>query len=255
MGMVINKGILLFLIAGVPLISPAQEPGQTIKKTRKGEIFLDISGGYSMPFGKYSDTDTTNKYSGYATGGFYGQFSATWIGKRHFGLSAAYCYQRNTLSPEAEHVTPDGQDQELGKNPWSNHYLLAGPAFIRHFGKVFVEAQLQVGIVLAFSSNFYITLPEVSDTGNNTTNLSQGNGFGVSMQALAGVGYRLSDRVSLNLRISYLGANPVRTKDYYYYYYYVDEFGEEHYVYQGAEFEIRKKISTLNLGVGIAIKI
>jgi hypothetical protein len=225
--------------------------GTTPHKTRN--VLLECHTGFSLPFGKFHLADSTDDLSGYANGGFYAEISGAWLGKRGFGLTAAYTYQRQWLNPAAENITPDGHKYILGKKPWSNHYLLAGPVFASHFGKLLLQVKAEAGVVIASSSNFYMTMP-VTTTDSMAppqTILSQGSGIGVAFQGLVSLGYRLTEKLSLSLSVSYLGANPARTKDYYWYT--IDQFNQ--LIYHGGEFQIRKKISTLTAGVGVAYRL
>jgi len=256
-GMFMKSAIAILIALSVPGVVIGQHDQASPGTLKNKNVLLDAHTGYSLPFGKFSQVDSTDDLSGYARDGLYVEFSGTWLGKRGIGLSAAYTYQRQWLSPQAANITPDGHNYTLGKNPWNNHYLLVGPAYTHNFGKLFFLVKAQIGLVLAFTSNFYMTMP-ISTTDSMVppqTMLSQGNGFGIAFQGSASIGYRLSDYLSLTLSCSYLGANPSRKKDYYWYKSYVDGYGQVHYIYEGGEFLIKKKISTLIFGAGIAYRL
>lgn len=247
---------LIILALGLILASGGLMAQQdSLPPVTKKLFKLHFTGGaaYSVPLGEYSGKDTTDVSSGYATGGVTVSIGLNWMGKRGFGLGASYIFQYNALTGDAKYVTPDGQGYTLGTRPWNNHYLLVGPVYYQSFGKVTVEAGILVGIVIAMSPNFYITLPAVDSLSQPTT--SQGAGMGFAYKLSAGVGYQLSKRVSLSANISYLGGSPSRTKDYYYYYYKQDPIYGLIPVYQGAEITIKKKISTINPGIGITVKL
>ena len=247
---------LIILALGLILASGGLMAQQdTLQATKKKLFKLHFTGGaaYSIPLGDYKDIDWDNDYSGYAGGGFNVSLGFNWIGKVGFGLGASYVFQYNSLKDTAENVVPDGHQFELGTKAWNNHYLLAGPVYYQSFGKVTVEAGILVGIVVAMSPNFYITLPAVDSLSQPTT--SQGAGMGFAYKLTAGVGYQVSRRVSLSANISYLGGSPSRTKDYYYYHYEEDPIYGLIPVYQGAEVTIKKKISTINPGIGITVKL
>jgi len=207
-----------------------------------------------MPFGKYKSVDEDDDLAGYASNGFFVQATGNWLGKYGFGLAGSYCFQHNSQQPNADTMQPSGFYEPLGDESMTNHYLMAGPALIKSFGKLTLTVKLLVGGVLAYSPAFKIWLPTDS-TGSGTPgsmDLSEGPGFGVAFQAQAGVGYNITNNLTLNLTFSYLGGNPSRTKDYYFY---VQDEENGLLVYQGGEFQVKKKISTFNIGVGIAIKI
>lgn len=249
---------LILLMTLVTALASAQHDTVAISQKKNKNFTLDFSTGYSMPTGKYASSDTTAKFSGYASGGFTFQFSGTWLGKRNLGLSATYCYQRNTLQKSVEFVKPDGHDFFLGTRPWSNHYLLAGPAYVNHFGKFSFMAKIQAGVVMAFSPNFSMSMPEnqADSTTPPSSYLSGGAGVGVAFQSLVAGGYQITDKLALNLNLSFLGANPGRTKSYYSAsYYYDEELKQWLLVWQGGEFTIKKKISTFNIGIGLIYRL
>lgn len=245
---------LIVLVLGLILASGGLMAQQDTVNGKKKTLFkLNFSGtaAYSVPLGDYAENDKTGTSSGYAAGGFTFSLGLNWIGRKGFGLGASYVFQYNALQKTAKEVTPDGQNYQLGDKPWNNHYLLAGPVYYQSFGKLTVEAGILVGVVIAISPNFYISIPD--SLSQSTT--SQGAGTGFAYKLMAGVGYQVSKRVSFSANLSYLGGSPSRTKDYYYYYYVNDPLLGLIPVYQGAEVTIKKKISTFNPGIGITIKL
>jgi len=236
----------------------AQQDSVVIKSGKNGRFILDFNAGYSMPFGKYTSTNKDENFGGFASHGFFVQASGNWLGRFGFGIAASYCFQRNFIQHNADTITPVGHYEPLGKKPWTNHYLIAGPVLIKSFGKFTLTVKALAGGGLSYSSTFKIWLP--SDPIDSLTpgpmNLSQGPGLGVAFQALAGIGYNITDNLTLNLSFSYMGANPLRTKDYYVFNYVYDpEAGYYRPVYQGGERQVRKRISTFNIGLGIGIKL
>lgn len=249
---------LIFLILLISASASAQSDSITPLKKKDKNVLLDFTAGYALPLGHYASPDTTDDLSGYASGGFSMQFSGTWLGKRHLGLSATYCYQRNALQKSVEFVTPNGHDYYLGTKPWSNHYLLAGPAYANTFGRFFLLIKVQAGVVMAFSSNFTMSMPEnqADSTSPPATYQSSGPGVGVAFQTMVAGGFQLTDKLAINMNLSYLGANPSRKKDYYTSNYYYDQDLQQWILaWQGGEFAIKKKISTFNIGIGITYRL
>ncbi|MBN1199766.1 MAG: hypothetical protein JXA23_10475 [Bacteroidales bacterium] len=249
---------LIFLIALISTLASAQSDTISNKHRKERNVLLDFAAAYSMPFGHYASPDTTEDLSGYAEGGFSLQFSGTWLGKRHLGLSATYCYQRNALQKAVEFVKPDGHDYFLGTKPWSNHYLLAGPAYANTFGRFFFLSKIQAGVVLSFSPNFTMSMPEnqADSTSPPSTYQSGGAGTGVAFQVMVAGGYQITKKLAITLNLTYLGANASRKKDYYVSSYYYDpELKQWILVWQGGEFTIKKKISTFNVGIGISFRL
>jgi len=251
----ITAAIIFLLFAGLLM---AQQDTTVAKQAKKGRFLLDLNAGYSMAFGKYTSTDRDDDFAGYASNGFFVQLSGNWLGRHGLGIAASYCFQWNSIQPGVSNDTLVGQYEPFGSKPWTNHYLLAGPALMKSFGKFTLTMKVLAGVVLCYSSTFKIWLP--SDPIDSLTpgpmNLSQGPGLGVAFQALAGIGYNITDNLTLNLSFSYLGSNPARKKDYYYYVEDIDpETGSTRLVYQGGERQVKKRISTFNIGLGVAIKL
>ena len=246
-----KKSILSLVLLLVSITILAQQDTVQAAGGKKGSVVLDINGGYSMAFGKYTENSRDEDFAGYASNGFFIRASATWLGKHSLGLAATYVFQQNKLQSGVEDDTLVGQYDALGSDPWNNHYLMAGPAFMKSIGRWYVIAKMEAGLVLSFSPVFRIWLP--GDTLNpNSMRLSEGPGVGVAFQTLAGAGYHLTDKLTLNLTFSYLGGNPSRKKENYQYVY-DEDTGQ--YLYVGGERQVKKKISTFNIGLGIAIKL
>ncbi|MFC2101853.1 hypothetical protein ACFLS7_02565 [Bacteroidota bacterium] len=243
--------VLMLLIA---TLSSAQSDTVSQQSTKSRNVKLDVFAGYTMAFGKYINTDRDDGQSGYAANGFFIQVSGSWLGKRGLGLGLSYCFQNNAIA--APDTIPAGHYEPLGSKHWSNHYLLAGPVFSREFGKWLLTLKFQGGGVLSFSPAFRIWMPSSDSLNINDTRLSDGPGFGVAMQALAGIGYRVTNNLSVNLAFSYLGGNPVRMKSYSQYIYETDPAtGVQTPVFVKGEIERKKKISTFNIGLGLVFKL
>jgi hypothetical protein len=220
---------------------------------KAGGTYLSIDAGYSIPLDKYASTDPENSSSGFAGGGFIVQFAADWVGKRAVGLGLAYALQYNPLDKSAQDVSPSGQQFMLGSKPWINNYLLAGPSYIQTFHKITVSFAARLGVIISSTSNFYVTIPALDSSGTAST--SEGVGLGLAYQLRAGVGYTLSEKISLCLHLDYLGGSPSRTKTYYYYIYEVDPVLGPIEVYQQSQVKIKKTVSTFNPSLGIIIKL
>jgi len=249
---------LLIVLMLTTTLASAQQDTLISSPSKKSYILLDLHGGYSLPFGKYASSDTEDKLSGYASGGFFIQGGATWLGKNILGLGLSYAFQRNAIQKIVQNDTLAGYYEPLGSRPWTNHYLLAGPVLFVQTGRLSILAKAQIGGVLAYSSNFTIWLP--TDAADSLTpgplKKSDGPGMGVAVQVLAGVGYRVTKNISVDVTLSYLGGSPVRKRDYYYYYWDIDpETGRLQPVYQGGEIEKKRRISTFNIGAGLTIKL
>ena len=213
-------------------------------------IILDVSGGYSAPFGSYSSMDKKNDFSGYATGGFFIQAAGTIKGKGLIGLGFSYLYQQNPLNKKADTITPEGHQYQLGTTPWRNHYVLIGPSLYQRINKWFVQAKVLGGLILASSSNFSMTIPPVDSLASPT--LSSGMGLGFALQVMVGGGYRFSQHWGIMANVHFIGGNTQRKKDYFTHSYVFDpELQEWVLLVQGGEFKIKKKPSAIEIGIGI----
>lgn len=241
--------ILILLLAsslqGYNLTLPADSAGKP-----KNSFYLELTGGYSVAAGKFASTDVMDDKSGFAANGFYIQFGGTWQGKGTVGFGFSYTYQNQPLQEGVEEVRQNGYQIKLGTSPWTNHYVLVGPAFRKDFGRFFMEIKAYGGVVLSYTNNFGMIIP--IDTIPEHAQESKGPGFGFAYQFLAGGGYEVAKNLGIHLNLSFLGGMPKRTKSYYYYSY---EYDEEQKiwipVYQGGEYVIKKTISTILIGVGI----
>jgi len=234
------------------MAASAQSDTVSIEKKKGRNFKLDVYSGYSIGFGKYISTEKDDKQSGYASNGFFVQVEGSWLGKSGLGLGAGYCYQNSWIQESATDDTLVGQYTELGSKHWNNHYLLAGPVFIRGFGKLLLTFKLQAGAVLAFSPVFRLWMPSTDTLNPNTMTLSDGPGAGVAVHAMAGIGYRVTDNLTVNLAFSYLGGNPNRTKSYSQF---IRDDDTGLYYYTHGELERKKKISTFNIGLGVIFKL
>lgn len=245
---------LLFLIMTTMVIAQ-EKPADTLKKS-SGNFILDVVGGYSMPLGKFASNNRNEDAAGYAAGGFNLQFSGSWLGKRGFGLGISYIYQNNALQSKFADDTLVDMYEPLGTDHWNNHYLMGGPVFIHDFGRVLLTIKIQIGANLSYSPLFKIWMPSTDTLNPTSMTLSKGPGFGVAFQSLAGIGYQITERLALNASVSFLGSNPSRIKSYSFERVETDPVtGQKETVYVQGERSRKKKVSTLNFGLGLCFKL
>jgi hypothetical protein len=231
----------------------AQDQKPDTAAVKKSKMTFDFYAAYSMALGHYKETDRDGDYSGYASGGFMAQIKLNWLGKKDLGLGISYVFQQNSIQHSATDIVPEGGDT-LGDKPWNNHYLLAGPVMVKEFSKkIVLDAGVLVGVVIASSNTFTMTVPVDSVH----SSFSSGAGTGFAFQARASVGYRVSKRIILTAGVCYLGGNPTRKKQNYVYSVVEDPPGSGQYVpvFTGYEEIRKKKISTFNPGIGLIIKL
>jgi hypothetical protein len=247
------KKALLLVSLMVILTSPIFSQQKTTSQPPSRHVFLMADGGYSLPLGKYASDDDKDSEAGFASGGFYIQAGAYWLGKHNFGIGVSYAFQQSSVQGAADSVALNASGYYLGDKPWSNNYILAGPVFMKSIGRFDIQAGINAGFIISSWSGFNIVLPKFDSL--SEPQLSEGVGTGFAFQVKAGIAYQVSSRIGIRLDLSYLGGSPSRTKTYYYYYYVVDPVLGIVPVYQGSEFTVKKKVNTFNAGLGITIKI
>jgi hypothetical protein len=244
--------VLLILLVPFSSFSQDQKKKKEKKPREKDYFSLDFNLNYSFVLGNYGQVDRTTYKSGFATNGWVAQLGFNWLGKNGFGLGFQYDLQRNPYQDTAKNTIPYGTKFPLGSSGWTNNYLLAGPVFIRDFGKWELSVKALFGFILAQSTIFNVLSP--IDQSNVSVNAS---GFAYSV--CVGVGYRFNQHWGLNLNVNYLGATPKATKTY----------GQEIIEWKSVrdtisgtsynvpvysapvKYEIKRTVSTLNTGIGV----
>ena len=242
--MIRRTGFILILALLTSALNAQTENRDTLANT-KSRVIIDVSGAWSMALGKYRETTTTDDYAGYASGGFMGQVGINWIGKHDLGLGVSYVFQHNGFQEKAKDICPPGQDC-LGSGGWNNHYFLAGPVYIKEFGRLIMDISVLGGFVISTGKIFSIEIPDTLHP-----YFSSGTGTGFGFQAKASAGYRIGKKIFITAGISYLGGTPSRSKSFYT----LVQDPNVGWTYVGSETVIKKKISAINPGVGIMIKL
>ncbi len=244
----------LFFSFGLLFAQTTPENQQPVKKSRLG---LEATGGYSMVLGTYGSIDKSNKKSGYATAGWQVQLTFDWMGKKDFGLSLQYTFQKNPLNDTTRNIVPYGwYNGTLGPGAWTNHYLMLGPVFMKQFGKLHVDARIMGGVIVSASDNF--KTQNAYDSLKKDVNL----GTGFAYEFSAGVGYSVSDHLTFKFNLSLMGGWPTKSKKYGSQYLgtskEVDPItGIVYYepIYSApVEYEIKKVVTTLNPTIGLVYR-
>jgi hypothetical protein len=247
--------ILAMLLAAVmfmPLNLLSQEK-QKKEKKKGGNDFLSLefNMNYSIVMGNYGANDKSNDKAGYAKNGWGGALTLNWLGKNGFGLAFQYDLQHNPYQDIAATTNPYGTKYVLGTNGWYNNYLMAGPVFIRDFGKIELNVKALVGFILSTSTNFNVMSPV------DTSNVSlTGSGFGYAVNLA--VGYRISRHWGVNLQLGYLGGTPKAKKTFGQELLYRSEYDSIRNIWVSVPYysnattkEIKKVVSTFNGGIGV----
>jgi hypothetical protein len=242
------KPLLFLFIVFLPVIALSQQSktGPAVSPT-KG-VFIDVALGPSFPLGAYAKSDPDNDESGYSMTGGILQLTCDWIGKKDFGLAFQYTLQYNPIKSSAQNLPIPGSSVPMGTGDWTNHYVLAGPVFMKYFNKVFFEAKLLGGVIISASPFFKTQDPKYASVSNNT-------GAGLAFSIGAGAGYRVSPNVALKINATYQMGTPKIHHQY----------GAEiiGYNYQDSVFiysapvtyDTKKVVSAFNLGVSVIFKI
>jgi len=253
-----KAALVLLLSMFIPgLFSQTKAPANQKTHVSKN-MALEFNAGYSMVLGNYGNSDTTNSKSGFAKGGWMVQFTFDWMGKRNFGLAFQYAFQSNPLNKSVAGYVPSGMNFPLGTGSWSNHYLMAGPVFLKSFNKLSLDVKILGGVILASSSNFNITNPTDSAHPQNV----HGFGTGFAYQLSAGIGYAISEHFTLKFNLGISGGWPGKEKQYGAqltgYVEYIDPVTGIKYfkpVYSAPrEYTIKKVVTTLNPSLGLIFR-
>lgn len=202
-----TKILLLTCLFFLPFLIFSQEKLKKANADTTGRIYLDASGGMSIPLGSYASGDLNNTGSGFATPGFLGQVNLDWIGKDNYGLGLQYTFQHNSLKNSVKGEKQKGLDQPLETGSWSNHYLLAGLVVLKFIHKFYIEGKALIGVVLS-SSPIFNTVDPIYKT--PSTNTGAGVAYGVQL----GAGYSVSRRVTVKANIEYILGNPKIHRNY-----------------------------------------
>jgi hypothetical protein len=155
-------------------------------------------------------------------------------------------------------VFPNGIPDSLGSGAWSNHYLMAGPVFMKTIGRIHIDAKVLGGAIISSSANF--NTPNPTDTAGFSSNENIATGF--AYQLSAGVGYAFSSHIALKFNLNLMGGWPGASRSYgsqlIGYEEYKDPITGIKYftpVYSApVEYEIKKVVTTLNPSLGLVYR-
>src|ERR1035437_7807201 len=168
-----TKILLLTCLLFLPFLIFSQEKVKKANSDSTGRIYLDASGGLSLPLGSYANTDVKNSGSGFASPGFLAQVNLDWIGKDNYGLGLQYTFQHNALksSVKNDKLSDMQTGQVIGVGSWTNHYLMAGLVVLKFIHKFIIEGKALFGVVLS-SSPIFKTVDPIYKT--PSTNIGTG---------------------------------------------------------------------------------
>ena len=244
-----KKLCILFLVIVLPCLMLAQTKTDPGKEKKFKGFYLSASSGISFPVGSsYTSVDGKDAKSGYAGTGYLVQVNGDWPGSNVIGLGLQYTYQHNPILASARDIIRDGNDTTpIGSGAWANHYLMIGPVFLKQVHKLLISARMAIGFIVSFSPVFRYIDPV---TQRRTNNMAYGLGYGLS----AGVGYSVSERVSLQMNVSYYGGAPKLSKEYKPQVTGWDSITKTNIYSPLTEISIKKLVSTINLSAGAVFK-
>jgi opacity protein-like surface antigen len=242
------KRFLLFSLILLPVLISAQQTQVVPASHPVNGIFLDASLGASLPAGAYAGSDPGNTLSGFSKSGVVVQLSCDWMGKKDFGLALQYTFQQNPFKNNSNDSILAGMSVPAKSGNWTNHYLMAGPVFMKYFGKVLIEAKALAGVIIATSPLFRTEDPAFKSVSNNT-------GTGLAFGLGAGAGYEVSPNVAVKINVAYQIGTPKINRQYggqiigY-------NSKDSVWVYSApVKFETKKIVSSFNLELSIIFKI
>jgi len=197
-----KKILFLNLVLFLPFLIFSQEVVKKADSVKAGGLYLDVSGGVSIPMGYFARDDVKFGGSGFATPGFQIQVNLDWTGKSNSGIGFQYIFQRNPLKSSVRNDTLSGMSEAVGTGSWTNHYLMAGLVFLHFIDNVYVEGKAFIGVVLSSSPLFNTVDPVYRTPSTNT-------GIGPAYSAQFGVGYRISPKVTIKASVEYILGNPM----------------------------------------------
>ncbi len=219
---------------------------------------LEASAGYSVALGAYSSHDNGNEKSGYAHNGWQMQVTFDWMGKKDFGMALQYTFQRNQVNGLCNLIYPNGTPDTTVTNPWSNHYLMAGPVFMKALGKLHLDAKLLGGVIVSSGSGFDTRNPTDTAVISYSKNIATGFGFQLS----GGVGYNFTRHFALKFNLALLGGWPGKNRQYpsqlvgtAFYKDPVTGIEYQKPIYSApVEYDIKKVVMTLNPSLGVVFR-
>jgi len=253
-----KKALLILVLHASCVALFAQNPEQKSQPAVTRNMGIEVSAGYSMPFGSYASSDRQNDKTGYAVNGWLMQVTFDWMGKKDFGLAFQYSYQKNAMKDAVNLVYPNGITDSAGSRPWSNNYLLAGPVFMKNIGRLHLDAKILGGVIVSSGSAFDTPNPQDTMTSSFNKNVATGFGYQVS----GGVGFAFSAHVALKLNVGLLGGWPGKNRQYgsqlIGWVTYKDPVTGIEYqkpVYSApVEYDIKKVVSTFNASLGLVFR-
>jgi hypothetical protein len=242
-----NKILVFLLLFPAAVFAQQAESGKT-------PVYLNISLGAAIPVGKNYPgiaSSTNESKAGYAKTGMFLSGAVGFMGKNDFGFGLEYLYQKNNYQDTAKNIhVHDTSSYMLGSDGWTNHWILGGLFFVHKKKNFIIDGQLLGGAVIAFSNVFSLRNPYTL-----TMEGRAGVGLGWGINAGIGINLNKTGKAMIKFTAGYLNGYPSRSKDYPAQIIGYDSVTTRPIYNDPASYEIKKIISTVNIGAGLIFKL
>jgi len=198
--------ITTILIISVSTAAFSQKTFILSRQVKNG--FLAVSGGGSLPLGKFAGVSSVDKQSGFASPGFSVNISAGYKVAGPVGLMVRAEQHHNPINTDAMLQSLYRNETDVwvaSPAQWTTTTFMAGPYVTIPMGRLSVDVRLLAGQARATLPNTYMhgnfgnTENTVENTGGQSTALALGGGLALQ--------YRLGRSISLQLTGDYSRAD------------------------------------------------
>ncbi|RZL48580.1 MAG: hypothetical protein EOP00_08950 [Pedobacter sp.] len=232
-----KKLLLCFLLCSFAMVVSAQ--------SSKSSLFLNL--GPSIPTGDFSSTNSADEKAGLATTGFYFDLGYEYQFAKNVGAFAMFNLRTNGIAKDALNYslpTGSGGSMSITATSWNMSTILGG---LSQSFPIVKDEKFSIGFREAVGVQF-TSSPELNINYNipgiGASNNKQESSDATSFSYLLGLNlkYQINKRFGLKLNADYQSSNPKFT---------VITYPADAPV----ENETAQKISSLNLGLGLTIRL
>ena len=197
-----KKTVLLVFAIGLSSAAFSQKAFILSRQVKQG--FLAVSGGGSLPVGKFASVSSVDKQAGFASPGFSLNVSAGYKVAGPLGLMVRAEQHRNAFDTNAMLKNLYRTETDFwvaSPAQWTTTTFMAGPYYTMPLGRLSVDARLLAGQARAtlpntfMHGNFGTNVTTVENTGGQSTALALGGGLALQ--------YRLGTSLSVQLAADY----------------------------------------------------
>jgi len=185
------------------------------------EKYLSITGGATIPVGNFGESDTSNTESGYAQKGYNFNFGMSFYFNDIIGLGADLRFNNcNFNSAVFNDMLEDRFKNQvdtinLSSGNYNLHNFLIGPIIKANFGeKISIYGKVYIGVLSAYRPSQTLVYQEYGKELITKATIGKYTGA-FAYNFGAGVMFKLTDRLGLNISADYIAGNPTfETYDY-----------------------------------------